>query len=138
MKKKSLELEPDFNFILIAITSQLKDYRLCFAINKITESDFRKIEDYELLLKNEAEKYFSRYYYHPTNSDYEIYLLANKGTEGYLIPEAKEADYFLIIKEFIDDEDLDLFLSQLKQIDDIQVVVELNPNKLKSKENLLF
>ena len=49
MKKKSLELEPDFNFILIAITSQLKDYRLCFAINKITESDFRKIEDYELL-----------------------------------------------------------------------------------------
>lgn len=138
MIKKFLKLELDFSFILIAITSQLKDYRLCFALNKFTESDFRKIEDLGLTLKNEQEKFFSRYYYKSTNSEYELFLIANKGTEGYLIPEAKESDYFLIIKEFIDDEDLDLFLSQIKQINDIQSVVEINPDKLKSKENLLF
>jgi len=136
--KKLLKLELDFSFILIALTSQLKDYRLCFVINKFTESDFRKTEDLSLTLKNEPEKFFSRYFYTPINSEYELFIIANKGTDGYLIPEAKEADYFLIIKEFIDDEDLDLLISQIKQINDIQAVVDLNPKKLKSKENLLF
>jgi hypothetical protein len=50
----------------------------------------------------------------------------------------KEADYFILIKEFIDEEDLNLFLARLKLIKDIQAAVEINPERLKSKENLLF
>ena len=44
----------------------------------------------------------------------------------------------MLIKEFIDDEDLDFFLEGLKKIEDIQAAVEVNPKKLKSKENLIF
>ena len=138
MIKKFLKLELDFDFKLLAITSQLKDYRLCFAINKFTEFDFRKDEDLEIAFKNTPTKFFSRYVYYPENIECYFTLLANKGTDGFLIPEMKEIDYFILIKEFIDEEDLDLLLSQLKQIKEIQAVVELNPEKIKSKENLIF
>lgn len=138
MIKKFLKLELDFNFNLLAITSQLRDYRLCFVINKYTETDFRRVEDLNLAFKNLPIKYFSKYLYCTEDFGCEFYLIANKGTEGYLIPEMKETDYFVLIKQYIDDEDLDLFISQLKLIEDIQAVVAINPEKLKSKENLIF
>lgn len=138
MKKKLLEVGLDFDFKLLAVTSPLKDYRLCFAINKFTGFDFRKAEDLEISFKNTPKKFFSMYVYYPENIECEFIILANKGTEGFLIPEMKEVDYFIIIKEFIDEEDMDLFLSQLKTIKEIQAVVELNPEKIKSKENLIF
>nr|WP_294896474.1 IPExxxVDY family protein [uncultured Pedobacter sp.] len=138
MKKNILELEPDFDFKLIAITSSLRDYRLCFAINKITEFDFRKVDDLEISFKNTPKKFFSRYVYYPENIECEFIFLANKGTDGFLIPEMKQIDYFILIKEFIDEEDQDLFLSQLRQLKEIQAVVEVKPEKIKSKENLIF
>lgn len=138
MNKKFLKLELDFDFILIALTSQLKDYRLCFHINKVAETDFRKVDELELQLKESEPRYFSRYLHQIPNSECEFYLIANRGSDGFLIPEMKESDYFILIKEFIDDEDLELFLSQLRRINDIQAAVEVNPAKLKSKENLLF
>jgi hypothetical protein len=136
--KKFLKLELDFDFILIAVTSQLKDYRLCFNVNKFTETDFRKTEDLIVNFKGTASKYFSKYVHRPLNSECEFFLIANKGTEGFLIPEMKEADYFILIKDFIDEEDLEFFLSRLKLVKDIQAAVELNPERLKSRENLLF
>ncbi len=138
MIKKFLKLELDFDFTLIGITSQLRDYRLCFTVNKFTETDFRKIDELEVNFKNTPSKFFSRYLHIIEDTECEFYLIANKGNEGYLISEMKEVDYFVIIREFIDDEDLELFISRLKQIDEIQAVVELNPSRLKSKENLLF
>ncbi|MRX47353.1 IPExxxVDY family protein [Pedobacter puniceum] len=138
MNKKFLKLELDFDFILISITSPLKDYRLCYHINKNLQFDFIKIDDLEITYAGADTKYYSRYLYYIEEVTPEYYLIANKGLGGYLVPELKETDYFVLIKEFIDDEDLDFFLEGLKKIEDIQAAVEVNPKKLKSKENLIF
>lgn len=138
MIKKYLKLDHDFNFVLIAITSQLKDYVLCYNINKSAITDFRKIEDLELSFKGLEPKFFSRYLHQLSDSECSFFLISNRGTEGFLIPEMKETDYFVLIKEFIDQEDLDFFLDRLKSIKDIQVAIEINPERLKSRENLLF
>jgi hypothetical protein len=138
LNKKFLKLELDFDFILIAVTSQLKDYRLCFYINKFAETDFRKVDELELQLKGNDHRYFSRYLHEIPNTECQFYLIANKGSDGFLISEMRETDYFILIKEFIDEEDLNLFLHQIRSINNIQAAVEINPAKLKSKENLLF
>lgn len=138
MIKKFLKLDFDFDFVLIAITSQLKDYRLCHQINLITKTDFRKIDDLALNFKGDLFKYHSRYLHKITNNDCRFYLIVNKGSDGLLIPEMREVDYFILIKEFIDEEDLTLFLTRLKTVKDLQAAVEINPHRLKSKENLLF
>lgn len=139
MNKVILKYEPDFDFVLIAITASLKDYRLCFRINKQLNIQFCRVDELPLqLIKNEYPSFFSRYQYLTEQSGAEFYLLANKGTNGYLIPEMKTADYFILIRNFIDEEDLENFISGLNKIPEVQVAAEVDAKKLKSKENLIF
>jgi hypothetical protein len=138
MIKKFLKLDFDFDFVLIAITTPLKDYRLCYKVNLIAQTDFRKLDDLQLNFKQNTSKYHSFYLHQTPNSDCQFYLIANKGSDGLLIPEMKEVDFFVIIREYIDEDDLLYFLNKLKTIKDIQAAVEINPERLKSRENLLF
>ena len=138
MNKKYLKAELDLDFILIAITSQLKDYRLCFLINKFLNMGFERTSpDYQITYSDTLPQYFSQYHY-KNGMDTDCYILANKGSIGLLIPEMKETDYFLLLRNHLDEEELDFILSGLKTINEIQVAVEIDQLKLKSKENLIF
>jgi hypothetical protein len=139
LNKFTLKYELDLDFVLIALTVPLKDYRLCFQINKHLNIQFQRIE--ELVLSSTSEtntQYFSRYYYNSFNPESEYFLVANKGNEGFLIPEMKTVDFFIIIKNFIDEEDLEKLIGGLHRLPEVQVAAEVDPKKLKSKENLIF
>jgi hypothetical protein len=139
LNKITLKYEIDLNFILIAITCPLKDYRLCYYINKLASLDLRKTEDHETWVGDNTSLYFPKYSYINTTEETEFYLIGNKGRDtGYLLPELRGSDYFLIIKEFIDDIDLKAFYKALNEIPYIVVATEIDPQKLKSKENLVF
>lgn len=68
----------------------------------------------------------------------DIYFIANKGTEGLLLPEMNKADYFLLIKNFFSEDDVNRLVYDLNKIPEIVVAVKIDPKKLKSRENLLF
>ncbi|WP_257669457.1 IPExxxVDY family protein [Parapedobacter tibetensis] len=140
MNKVILKYELDLDFILIAITSSLKDYRLCYFINKFTGLKLHKIDDHEIWKPSPKSRvYFSRYADYSAPSDTEYYLLANKGADGgFLIPEMRHSDYFFLIKNFIDDEDLTALQDNVAEIPEVVVASEIPPQKLKSKENLIF
>ncbi|SFC40339.1 hypothetical protein SAMN05421747_11072 [Parapedobacter composti] len=139
MNKVTLKYELDLDFTLVAITSSLRDYRLCHFINKATRRNFTKIDDHEVWLPPLGWAYFSRYADFSTATDTEYYLLANKGTDGgILVPEMRHSDYFLLIKNFIDDEDLAFLQDGIASIAEVVVATEISPQKLKSKENLIF
>lgn len=138
LNRFTLKYELDLDFVLIAITSSLKDYRLAFKINRHISKDFARIEDLSVPLASSGHSFFSRYIYQIPESETDLFLLANKGTEGYLIPEMKNVDYFILIKNFIDQEDIDQLISGLNAIPEVVVAAEVDPGKLKSKENLIF
>lgn len=139
MNKTTLKYELDLDFVLLAITTPLKDYKLCFKINKHLNFNFGKINELELMFNADENPFcFSRYYYLDFQTETIFYLLANKGTEGFLVPEMKNADFFLLIHNYIDREDLQNVIAGLNKIPEILVAVEINPRKLKSKENLIF
>ena len=139
MNKTTLKFELDLDFVLIAITSQLKDYMFCYKINKQLGIDFAKIKDLEMLFSADEELFhFSRYFYLAPESGNEFYILANKGTEGFLVPEMNKVDFFLLIRNYIDREDLRGIISGLNKITEVLVAAEVDPKKLKSKENLIF
>ncbi len=139
LNKTTLKFELDLDFKLLAVSSQLKDYVFCFKINKLLSINFCKINDLELPFNGGNENnYFSRYYYVPSDTETELYIVANKGSEGFLVPEMKKADFFILIRNYIDNEDFKLLISQLNKIPEILVALEVDPKKLKSKENLIF
>lgn len=139
MSKLTLKYEPDLDFVLVAITAPLKDYRFCYKLNKQLNFQFYRLE--ELSLQNYSDEYqiyFTRYHYHLSQSETDFYLLVNKGTEGFLIPEMNKVDFFILIKDYIDNESLEQFITGINKIPEVQVAVEVDPKKLKSKENLIF
>lgn len=139
MNKTTLKFELDLDFVLVAITTQLKDYMFCFKLNKQLGVNFCKVDDLELSFSaTDDPSYFSRYFYLLNESETELYILSNKGSEGFLIPEMKKVDFFLLIRNYIDDDDLKTLINGINKIQDVLVAAEVDPKKLKSKENLIF
>lgn len=140
LNKVTLKYELDLDFVLIAITSSLKDYRLCYFINKVSGLRLSKAEDHEIWMPPPVGKaFFSRYADFSEAFDTEYYLLANKAADGgFLIPEMRHSDYFLLIRNFIDEEDLAALQDAIAEIPEVVVASEISPQKLKSKENLIF
>jgi RIO-like serine/threonine protein kinase len=139
LNKTYLKLSLDLDFILIAITASLKDYTLCHKINNILDFNFEKVDDHEVYFNiDEPALSFSKYYYFVEQGEIEYYILNNRNSEGFLIPEMNKVDFFMIIHQYIDTEDLNYILGGLNKLTDIQVAAQINPAKLRSKENLVM
>lgn len=139
MNKRVLKLEIDLDFVLIAITSSLKDYRLCYYINKQPGFNFTRQPDLEVdIHQNNSPSLFSIYNNYWEASETDFYFIANRGSDGLLIPEMREMDYFLLIKNYIDPQDLEDIITMLNRIPEVVAAVKIDPKKIKSRENLLF
>lgn len=139
MNKTYLKLSLDLDFVLIAITASLKDYVLCHKINTNLNFEFAKIDDHEVYFNTDEEPLaFSKYYFFVEEGEVEYYLVSNRNSEGFLVPEMNKVDFFMIIHQFIGKEDLNLVLTRLNKMPDIQVAAQIDVYKLKSKENLVM
>jgi len=137
LNKKLLKLEIEFDFVLVALACSLKDYRLCYLLNKNLRINLRKITDIEIVdRKFSTHSFYSHFV--SVEEHLEINLLSNRGIDHFLIPEMKQLDYFMIIKGFIDDEDLTDLLKNLTRIAEVSYTTLVDPHKLKSKNNLIF
>src|SRR5690606_25956192 len=120
LNRKILKFEIDLDFVLLAITSSLKDYRLCYHINKSLCFNFAKTSDLEIAFSGFDEPfYFSLYQDFWESTETEFFFIANRGNGGYLIPEMNKTDYFLMIKNFIEDEELSRIVSGINKIPEV-------------------
>ncbi|WP_129715087.1 IPExxxVDY family protein [Pedobacter sp. SYP-B3415] len=139
MNRTYLKLTLDLDFTLIAITAPLRDYVLCHKINNQLGIELERVEEHEVYLNaDEAPLAFSKYCYFIEDRELEYYILANRNPDGFLVPEMSRVDFFMIIRDFIDEEDLEFVLSGLNKLPDIQVAARIDPHKLKSRENLVI
>jgi hypothetical protein len=137
LNRKTLKFEIDLDFVLVAITTSLRDYRLCYHINKRLNFNFTKSADLEIIQAG-MPVYFSLYQYHWEASETDFHFIANKGSDGYLIPEMRKADYFIMIRNYIADDEVDKLMADLNKIQEIVAAVKIDPKKIKSRENLLL
>lgn len=139
MKTKKLKYEPEFNFELLGISSTDDDYRLSWHLGRLCDSAFTRLEDLEIRDDRIEEfQIFSVYENTEIKGASAIKLISNKANIGYLVSELKNIDFFILIFDVDDADFINLFTSQLKSVDSITGVFRLEPEKLKSKEKLLF
>jgi len=92
LNRKFLKFEIDLDFVLIAVTTSLKDYRICYLINKFLTYNFVKAPDLSVEVRpGEEPILFSLYHFKSDENGTDSYFIANKGTDGYLVPEMKKA-----------------------------------------------
>jgi len=128
--------ENEFDFGLLAISTHIKDYRICWEINNFIGLDLQRSDDLELKTSSGIAS-FSFFSYYNEDTNISVYLLGNRSTGGLLIPEKKQADFFLIIKDATEDYHNEKLI-ELKKLPNVLAVYSLNPLELKSKNNLLF
>jgi len=142
MKINKLNVEFEYNFELFALISSAKDYKLAWHLNKILNLHLCKTEDLIIEFLHKSKIYISNFTFDKEYSSFR--LLKNKACEfenvpkPYLVPELKEYDYLLMLHDEAGEWDLEQITVLLKNISVIQYLIKVNPENLKSKENLIF
>lgn len=144
----------DPTYSLIAIHSYLEDYRLAYFLNQHLKTKFKKA-NYCIDFNDDAS--YGVFEWDDIYQDTMWNLISNiaivqlppkpstnlfensESTVTYhLIPEYKNIDYFLKIDNGAIFKDTDLILKSINTIAQITTAYQLDLNKLKSKNNLIF
>ncbi|HVA98499.1 MAG TPA: IPExxxVDY family protein [Bacteroidia bacterium] len=157
MKKHKLDIQYEYDFALIGICCNEKEYRLCWSLNTQLGLELQKVEN--LFITNSEINFaeFSMFAFEKEAEFTAYYLLKNEGfrikptdinflqqtsipisepLKEWLIPEEKQCDYLLMLKgEFLNSEKI---LSEILEINLVTTAYRIDTMKLKSKQNLLF
>ncbi|PCJ28522.1 MAG: hypothetical protein COA97_00805 [Flavobacteriales bacterium] len=137
MSKVLLSLEEDYDFVLVGISCHSKDYRLCWELNKALRIDLIRTDDLEISKNNDIIAY-SFYSFIDEDNHIEYYLISNLGKNGYLIPEQKKVDFFLMTKGSTSNNQTKDIICNINSLSLVLTSFSIDPNLLKSKKNLLF
>ena len=142
MAKNKLIIEYEYDFSLFGINSISKDYRLAWLMNKYLDLHLRKEEDIKISFLNDENLVISNYLYETEHA--QLRMLKNKSEDrksdkmSYLIPELNKFDYLIMKNGRIGDLSDQELLREVQKIKEVQYIVALDIDKLKSKENLIF
>jgi hypothetical protein len=147
------------DYDLIAIHTSLEDYQLAFKLNQKLYLSFNRNSNEISIDVQNIETFFSRYTFEDEEQMVVWDLIQNKQeiqlpiktkaknlfennninitTRVSLVSELKKIDYFLKI-EHDSHYKINALIHNIKTIDSISMVYEVNPNKIKSKNNLIF
>ncbi len=119
------------------MVSQEKPHRLAWLLNKVYPYKFIRADDYELEI-NLKTYAFARFVFDDEENHTQYVLISNKDESSFLIPELKNFDYLLLIKGATDFFEEETLKNNVKTIQPIQIIFEVETNKLKSKQNLIY
>ena len=142
MRKRKLEAEFDYNFILFGVISALKEYKLAWFLNDKLDIMLNKSADIEIEFLKSQNLIISNYLFETEHSCFR--LLKNKSADqfetnlAYLVPELKRFDYLILVQGFEDTFSINDLKTTLASIPNVQYVQHFEIDDLKSKENLIF
>ena len=162
-KSYSIGFEYDYNFILIGICSPLKDYHMCYKLNKELGSSLHRspLDVYMDFSEGIEKGQFSLYEYWDKQYENQWYLLSNKchilcdeelrnegtifdgfilneETTKYLIPENSKIDFFLQIHGIFSENAKLKMIKNIKKLNRVVSAYEICINDIASKENLII
>ncbi|MFS4468927.1 IPExxxVDY family protein [Maribacter sp. 2210JD10-5] len=142
----------DDSFLLIALHSTLEDYAIVYQLNLNLNAKFKRVRSDLDLGKTRTfplfewqDDYNDRYLMLVSNQSTEQEFLPNNdlfqneptATTPKLVPELKDVDYFLKIEEGEAFQNKEI-LRKVTSMPKIMAAYEVEANKLKSKNNLIF
>jgi len=142
MKKNRLDLEDYFDFHLIGLVSIVKEYKLVWHLNEVTDFQLVKKTDISMEFSGNNKILISNFEYkkdHLLATLLKNRLVAkpNMGFQ-YLVEELKQFDYLLKYKDETEQTTAKDILSLLKSSEVVEYAAILEPSSIKSRDNLIF
>lgn len=136
-KKISFAYDLTDDYTAFGISSHLKNYKLCWNLNKALNIDLSKLEDFSPVNKNAGDNAFPFFYFEDQNNRNEIFLLSNKKNSQLLFDKIPEADYILLIKGIFHRKKTDTLVSTLIKTSNIITVFLIDTKKIKGINTFL-
>ena len=158
--KLHLDEFDEVDYELIAIHSSVEDFRLAYFINQKLPIVLSKSKDEVGVMVKEGEAFFSKFTFDDYKNDILWSLIQNKNDiilqhkstgqnlflntnmetlrKVHLISDLKKVDYFLKIENNNNTFLLEEIVNKLNKIERISAVYAVVPEKIKSKNNLIF
>ncbi len=142
----------DDSFLLIAMHSTIADYAIAYELNATLKANFKRTKKDFDLAENSIfpcyewqDTFHDRYWVLVANHSIEQELLANNDlfqneaiyNVPRLVPELKDVDYFLKIEED-EMQGSDAIIKNILTMPKVMAAYEVDIDKLKSKNNLIF
>jgi hypothetical protein len=133
--KKKISVSSDYaeEYRLLAIAGALKDYTLAYFINKQLGIQLKKYKD---LSVPGHGGYYSWYYFKQGNKYMSCYLIGNNHSRQKLIPALKHFDFFFLVKDVSDEEQLQLMVTGIRKIQNVVGVFEQNMLEITGMDEL--
>jgi hypothetical protein len=146
MAKKKLVIENDYDFFLFGISCSEKSYRLCFALNNKFNAAFSKTEDMEVCISplagqekfNIIQSKFPVFTFRNEEMFTDYRIIVNKSDNVFLVSEYKQADYLLMVQGGMPQTEKNNILKKVKEVSFVLTAFDIDPKKIKSKENFIF
>lgn len=125
---------------IIGIVAPVKDYSFTWLINQQLKYGFRLNINLEIRWMKKARNYYFSIFEYAAPASFRVHYLYNNHCDGeYLLPEFKHLDFIWIIKhDYVSNDELQLLIQQIKSLPVVQLVTELQPDKIKNKQQLIF
>jgi hypothetical protein len=125
---------------ILGITAPIKNFQFCLLLNQSMGFEFRFNPEHEIALKRKNRTYyFSMYEANEPNTTFQHFVYHNQYDGEYLLPELKHMDFIWWIKgAWIEDDKVKEITQTIRDIKGVQLVVELTPEHIKNKGNLIF
>jgi len=136
MKSLALEYLDEVDFIVLAINSHAKGYKLCWEMNNRLKLNFIKNKYHKPEETTGVE--FSRFTFEVKDLDVHYDLISNYSKGGYLLPKFKNVDYFLKIQNPFWEKEKEEFIGKLSKIPEILLIFEFDLDKINSLSPFIF
>lgn len=138
VKRTKLNIEADFEGVLIGLVTQYPDYHVAWLINQALHQSLERVEDHCLPSgRSRTARRFTHFYCGEQITRTGFHLLANRRGTEYLLPELRELDYFLLVMGSYYIEREAEMLDDIKHLEHIQAAVPIDLKSLRSKNILL-
>jgi len=139
LSKHRFNFTYEIDFQLIGIVSAVQEYKVAFLLNQLLNLNFKRIEDWEVLLHKKKElQYFKQYYYKDELLKRAFYLIKNKAGGFYCLPEFAVLDYLFIWLGDMQGDELEYFHQQIKTLNVVSSAIQIKVNEIKNVENILI
>ena len=125
---------------ILGIVAPVKDYRFCWLLNQCLGCDFRLNSDIEIqLAKKNRQYFFSVYEYGEMGTSLVHYIYNNQFEGEYLLPEFRHLDFLMLLKgDDVHDNYMHYLKQSIKNIHGVQLITELEKEKIRNKMHLVF
>jgi hypothetical protein len=139
-KYLKLDVPVDYDFAVVGIICGFRNYRLCHEMNKCLGVKMERSDDIIIPAGPKGAHTLHACYKGYLEEDHGYFLVSNKDMKGtgFLIPEQRTFDYFLIIDPSCPKGDLSKCVSRIRDIDIVTGAFESDPTEYRSSEAFLI